>query len=625
MSDSYKGNGATTPGSLDSIDIGVFAVIAAFGALQVILYQRAGDFLFDDVFYFEAARSLLQHGFYGFNGRPETNQPPGLPAILALLCLARACTHGAFLRAMAVFETLGLGASYVLLRRQIPRAVAAATCLLLISSPLFFALGTQSVATTFPLLLTSSIAFLVAQNLEESERLTARLLWGILLVLLVSASLMIASASIALLGAITMVMGVALFRDQRLAVRRLKAFGAVLLVGIAVQGFWMHRKPAPLEWPLPGYPRPYLEQLKVKYGNDPELGMAKLSDIPIRVGENLFDESVLQAQLLYPRWINPYWASVLILGPLLLVVIGCGSCILETGGSLQDWYFVGYQFIYLLWPWKINVRYFLPIAPLACLYLWYGIRRLGWLMENEPRELGAIWFPFGVFLTASAWLWERGAWFGRNALIHGGLQDDLSVVLWLASAIFAGRMVWTGRSIRGPIDWASHGFGRVAGVLRCRPQRLAQVSLVAALVVLMATGLAAELDIGNTNLHFSSNANRIPPDVEAGLWIHSHTDPNAIVMAVQVPTVYYYAQRRVVWFPPSSNPQLLMEGIERHHVDYVVVAERVSPFYLPSDDDCFAPLQRAYPDAFLPVLQTNKFRIFQVLPKAPYTRPATRS
>ena len=215
-----RGNGAATPGSLDSIDIGVFAIIAAFGVLQIFLYQRAGDFLFDDVFYFEAARSMQQHGFYGFNGRTETNQPPGLLAILALLCLARACTHAAFLRAMAVFETLGFAATYVLLRRQIPRAIAAAFCLLLISSPLFFALGTQSVATTFPLLFTTTMLFLVVRHLEESERPTPRLLWGLLAALLVAASLMIASASIALLGAMIMVIGVALFRDRRLAVKR---------------------------------------------------------------------------------------------------------------------------------------------------------------------------------------------------------------------------------------------------------------------------------------------------------------------------------------------------------------------------------------------------------------------
>ena len=140
----------------------------------------------------------------------------------------------------------------------------------------------------------------------------------------------------------------------------------------------------------------------------------------------------------------------------------------------------------------------------------------------------------------------------------------------------------------------------------------------------MAAGLAADLEIGRTNLNFSANPNRIPADVQAGLWIHSHTDPNAVVMAVQVPTVYHYAERKVVWFPPSSNPQLLMEGIERHHVDYVIVAERISPFYLPADDDCFAPLQRAYPDAFRPVLQTKQFRIFQVVPKGTYTESAVR-
>ena len=54
---------------------------------------------------------------------------------------------------------------------------------------------------------------------------------------------------------------------------------------------------APMEWPLPGYPGAYLEQVKLKSGNHPELGIAKWSDIPARVNTNLLVETEILAHL----------------------------------------------------------------------------------------------------------------------------------------------------------------------------------------------------------------------------------------------------------------------------------------------------------------------------------------
>lgn len=586
-----------TPPSWDCVDGGVFALIAAFGLLQIFLYQRSSDFRSEDVFYFETARSLIQHWFYGFNGRPETNQPPGLPAFLAFLCLIRACSHASFLQAMAVCETLGIAASYAMLRRHMPRSIAATGCVLLMSSPIYFSLGTQWVATSFPLLFTTMSAFLITDRPPESATSRSRARWGALLALLVVASLMIASAAIALLGALVAMIAVTLFRDRRLAWARVKTFVAILLIGVAVEGIWMHRRPAPLEWTLPGYPRPYIQQLKVKSGPNPELGMATLRDIPARMAENFFGQALVMAQLLYPGWINIYWASLVILGPALLILLGLAYSIWQTGGSLQDWYFGGYEVIYLLWPWKTDVRYVLPIAPLAYLYLWRGIAGLALLAKLKPRALGVTWLPLGVLLTLSAWLWERGAWFGRNTLIHGGLQDEVSLVFWLASTVLAAKMTWTGAVIERPTVWTSRWFARISEALRLRPLRLVQIFSAGVLAGLIGTGFAMELQIGRANLHFDSLDNPTPPDVDAGIWVRSHTDPSAIIMARQVPTVYHYAERRVIWFPPSSNPQLLMEGIERYHVEYVIVAKRTTSYYLPSDDDSFAQLQKAYPRA----------------------------
>ncbi len=105
--------------SLRWIDLLIFTCILSFGTLQFFSCQRVPNFQRDDIFYADAARSMVEHGFYGINGHEETNQPPGVPAFLALLCLAGSCTRLVFLRAMVVFETVGFLVTYELLRRQV--------------------------------------------------------------------------------------------------------------------------------------------------------------------------------------------------------------------------------------------------------------------------------------------------------------------------------------------------------------------------------------------------------------------------------------------------------------------------------------------------------------------------
>src|ERR1700732_3093473 len=175
------------------IDLLVFALILGFGLLQFYFCERSGDFLSDDVFFADAGRSLVDHGFYGINGRLETNQPPGLPWILGLLCIAGGCSHAVFLRTMAVSGTLGFLVAYELLRRQAPRIVAAAICLLLISSPRLFLLATQWVFPSYPYFFTSMSALLVAIKFENATDTSSRIGWGILLAALIVASLMFAS------------------------------------------------------------------------------------------------------------------------------------------------------------------------------------------------------------------------------------------------------------------------------------------------------------------------------------------------------------------------------------------------------------------------------------------------
>jgi hypothetical protein len=601
---------------LRRIDVVVFALILGFGLVQLYFIARAPDFPGDDVFYADAGRSLIEHGFYGISGYAETNMPPGLSSILGLLCMAGACSHAVFLRVMPIFGTLGFLASYSLLRRQAPRGVAAAICLLLISSRIHFSLVTQLVFPAYPYLFATMSALLVARKFERASRFLSRLGWGILLTALIAASLMFASAAIAFLGAIVASICFVFFRDRHLAFSRLRIYLAVLLLGIAVQGLWVHSGRldasagiAASEWPVPGFPQSYMSQLKVKSGNYPELGMATPRDIAARVFQNACDHGNLLSRMLLRRLPQVAWMSVLVAGPLLLIALGWFSSIWSKGGGLQDWYFAGYEFIYLLWPWSTEARFFLPIAPLACLYAWQGAEVLASLAKNKPRMLGAVWFPVAIFLSVCAFFWTHGSGVGKQ-FENSGLEDEVSVILWLLSAILAAWMV------RADSAWLTPGFAlwRSTPVavrqLFGRLLRLLPIVAVAGLIVL---GLSMQLEIGRANLDPNSATNG-SPDAVAGAWIGSHTDPNSVIMARHVPTLSHYSNRKIIWFPLSSNPHLLMEGILRHKINYVIVVHRESTdsYYLPSDDDCFAPLLTTYPDAFHLVVQTQKFRIYQV-------------
>jgi hypothetical protein len=119
-----------------------------------------------------------------------------------------------------------------------------------------------------------------------------------------------------------------------------------------------------------------------------------------------------------------------------------------------------------------------------------------------------------------------------------------------------------------------------------------------------------QLKEARANLDPNSVVNR-SAEADAGAWIRSNTDAATVVMARQVPSVHHFSQRKVIWFPPSSNPNLLMKGIVEHKINLVVVV-RESYYYLPPDDVCFAALLATYPDSFHLIYKAQEFEIFEV-------------
>jgi hypothetical protein len=599
-------------------DLIFFVLIAVFGASAVLLHQRTADFCGEDVFYADAAQSLLHDGLYAVNGNPETTQPPGLAGILAVLFSIFGYSYAASACAMAVFETLGFLIVYEFLRHRVPSLVAGSICIVLLSSPLYFAWATRMVYPCYPYFFSTMAALLSGEKYDNATTTRSKILWGSVLTMAVAASLLIATGTIALLGALAAVIVVTSLRDRRLARTRLLKFLPVLLVGIAVQGAWMHREPAPPEWSLPGYPGSYLQQLQLKKGNYPELGMAKWSDIRERVTTNLKAESDILVQLVLRHGVNQTRVAVIVI-PVLLIAIGWTYSVWKTGGmELLEWYFAGYQVIYLLWPWTMESRFLLPIAPLACLYVWQSCKALMIVSRVKPRVVGLIWLSASLLLTTSAVHSLYSHWTRH--------ESDLPDTLLLpAGLIFAGcalRMSYTGRSIfsieqsSGMERWLKRSLGR----WWVGPQRLfwcAGYLFVSALVLI---GIAVELRMASENLRVTNLLHTemtgiyevLAPEVEAGVWLRSHTPPDSVIMARHWATVHHYAGRKMVWFAPISDPRALFEGVVRHSIDYIVVVKHREPYYLPDDDYCFERLFEAHPTAFRLILQSANLRIFMV-------------
>jgi hypothetical protein len=591
-------------------DFLIIAGILVLGALAFFSRDRASDFLYDDVYYADCAKSLLARGFYGILDRPETTQPPGVSAILALLCLAGGCTRAVFLSAMAIFETMGFLACYVLLRRLANRAVAGSICLLLMSSTLYFSLATQWVSTCFPFLFATMTALSAAHKLERATHRAPQFAWGFMLSLLLAASMMFGSTAIALMGSIVMWIAISMLRDRPLGAMRLQKFLAVLLIAVAVEGIWMSRKPFD-EWPqVPGFPGPYAQQLFLKNGHDPGLGRAVLGDIPARIGRKAFEQSLMLAEVVFRRWIDPSWSSLLLMGPLVLIFIGWFHSVWKTGGGLEEWYFAGAECILFLWPWRLDPRSFLPLAPLAFLYAWRGVFGLVFFAKCKARLLGTIWLPIAVVLAHASRLWMHGITVS-GPISHAGLQDESSFAVWSLSGILAAWMIWKRAAWVDSFARFGNWVSRLIKPLPIRPKGTALLLGGALLGGLVFLGVSEQADMRRSNLDLTSAQHRPPADLEAALWVREHTESSAVVMARQVPITYHYSGRMMVWFPPSSNAQILMQGIQNYKVSYVILIHRKQSYFLPPEEDCFAAMLEANPNAFLLVAETARYRIYK--------------
>lgn len=591
-----------------AFDFLVYVLILSLGVLQFLLPQSGDDFFHGDAIYAELARAIVERGTYRLDFN-DVIYPPGFPALLALLSTAAGDSHAVLVRAMSVFVTLGLVASYRLLRGAEGRAMAATACLLFASSPDVFEFSTQWVYSDLPFFAASMSTLVVASLLDAATSARARLLLGLLCTTLLLSCLLIRSSGVALVAGLAgwLVLG-GLGTDRATRRRRLKGFAIVLIAGVVLQGAWMTwvARHETIEWPmLEGHPRSYLSQLKVKSGVRPELGTASPVDVLSRVPENLLNRAAgLMELVTHADYISPAWYSPLVLGSVLLIAAGLGSSLRGAGGSLAEWYFMAHEGMYLIWPWPFEMRFLIPVAPLACLYLWRGAAAIGRGAARSPGAVGLAGLLIGLPAGAAAAFvaWPSGA-----------MQPRLGAIAW---ALVAAASLWLRRSSsseRLPGPPAQGRFAPTAFVPKwLPPSSLPRFGAIALVGTLVARGIDMQVEIGRKNLQFDETRYPALGRVAAARWVAEHSPTTAVIMAQQQDVVHRYSNRKVVWLPPLSNPQQLLQGIRRLKVDYIVVTN-VWTYYVPSETESIDALLTSYPDAFRIAHDEPRFKIIEVV------------
>jgi hypothetical protein len=588
------------------VDHLTLALIVALCAAQSLLPLHGDEFFRGDAVYFELARSIVETSHYGLNFT-DVLYPPGFPALLALLTQVVGVSHQALQRAMPVFLALALVVCYQLLKREQGRGVAAASCLLIASSPGVFALATQWVYSDLPYFFTSMAALWGASRLAQHDGRRSQVLIGVLCTTMIAASVLIRTAGLSLIAGLTAWLIVGAMRTDRAErQRRLKVFVPIVIVSTVLAAGWLAWASTQeiTEWPmLEGHPRSYFSQLKVKSGVQPELGTASVGDLMARIPANLGSRAAGLAEIVSHRsWVDPAWFSPLAFGTMTLVALGL-IVSLRGGGGPLEWACLAHEAMYLLWPWPFEMRFLLPMVPLGCLYLWRGGELVASGVVHAPRR--AAWGLLsagGVAASGAAY----ARWISRPP--HSGTPFALWMVYLVLAALLTSALgprlvAWVERQSTLPRTLWPRGLGR---------HGLLQVAAAVALVALMVVGLAEQLHIGRWNQQFDLRQHPAYVRLEAARWIAAHAPQGTVVMARQMDVIHHHSQRKVVWLAPISDPQVLMDGIHKLNVSYVIVA-RTWSYYRPSETECMDGLLQRYATAFRTAYEEPDFTIYEVV------------
>jgi hypothetical protein len=246
--------------------------------------------------------------------------------------------------------------------------------------------------------------------------------------------------------------------------------------------------------------------------------------------------------------------------------------------------------------------------------LWRGVKMLKLFSVRQPKVTALSVFVFGLFLSvvsASFALRVLPFEVDKDHVRGDRLQPVAATVFWLILTA-AGLVMIRLQSLRN-----STGCVRVQGSLGHLAHSLSPLvfRVVASLVVaiLIASGLVQQVAVAHNNMHPDITRQTFYPEIEAAGWIKKH-EPSRVLMAREQDTVFHYTGQRVAWFPPISDPKVLMDGIRRQHVELLIVAHHSNSYWLPPEDTCFQLLRQVYGGAFQLIHEGLNYQIFGVRP-----------
>jgi hypothetical protein len=586
-------------------DLTVYFSLVALGILHFLLSPRSADYL-HDTNYFELANSVIHKAHYGFNGKPMTQLPPGLPYLMAILYPIIGISYTTMIHLMTIFAVLGLIVTYKLIRDEQDRVVAALACLLFASSPFFFAFSTSLVFADLPYFFLSMVLLLMALNLDRAKSWGTSqklqwFIWGPLLV----ATVLVKSVAIAFLVGCVYWLGASCLMNWETGKRRLKIFLPLLILGITVQVSWMvwasqHQYH---DWPLSGYQENYVAQLRLKNANQPELGLATWRDVVLRPFASGDDMAAALFGVFTHKEMAPAWYSPGTALPLLIVSIGLLGTFMRTGGGPLEWYFLSYQAMFLFWPWDYERRFFLPVAPLAFLYAWRGGKTVWEMLCKRPTILGPAGLTLAVLGSLSSLMWGKQTSHPNMWACLAGwlLVAGCSILVFLlGSKRLESVAIWLKRPFTIHNYSVARWLGSLAGMATC----------------VFVIGVGLEVKSGLENLRADLTADDFDyPEIEAGQWIKLNSAPSSVVMARKDDMIFHYSQRKVIWFPASRDPEILLAGIIRHQVRYVVIHEGNDTYWRPPARECFDGLLKKYPNFFRVVHLGPHNTIYEVSPE----------
>ena len=574
------------------IDLLAYALISVMTVFWMVSYQRVPEINEDASCYTGLAVSL-SHLHYNFNYVNHVNYPPGFPAVLLLLSHLYghqpADSYPVFMMAIAAASGLVLLLSYWLIRRHNSRLWALIYVLLIASSPFAFEFATRRIGSDIPYCLFSLAALLAFERFTAAGPTRVRI-WSVVFGASFLAALTTRTIGVSLFLGLSIWIAVSWLRSRK---PPQGALIVILLCGLLEQGAWF-------AWTKANYVRPAPGENTYDYSDDfrridphrPDLGQAGLWDLARRPVWRLGEETAHVTEFFAAnRWVNPVLYSPLVAVPAFLMLLGLLQSLRRREVGLCECYFPLYVIILLVWPYDVGPRYLFPVLPLCFTYLRRGWRKSLEVSQSSPRTAFLGLAAGSVVLLAMSL-------YGWAAHHDAGIQPRFATAFWAVCAVFT---LWLGLRPRLSQPAAS----RVIPT----PSPFWRVCGLALIIVMCGLGISIQPASARSNLRITEPELLHYPTAEAARWLNQHTPKDAVVMSFNPWILFAMTGRRVVAFPPTARPGVILDVARKYRVQYLVVLD--DSWFVPTQEERLLILQKADPAGLEPVALDKRFRVFR--------------